>query len=92
MISLPISIKQNSYNPSLPLPLEVFANGPEPNLVPSLGDGGRGKQVMGGVQRGFPQHLGPMGSCQVEGGDPGDSPYPKWGLLCSIFEVNKLLQ
>jgi hypothetical protein len=29
MIPLPITIEQNSHNPSLPLPLEVFANGPE---------------------------------------------------------------
>lgn len=74
MIPLPVPIKQTAIIPSLPLPLEVFTNGPVPNQ--GFPKGGGGKQVMGRVQGGSPQHLAPQGPAKWRGGSPGDPPCP----------------
>lgn len=44
-------------------------NGPVPNLGSPKGGGG--KQVIGGVQRGSPQHLAPQGPTKWRGGALG---------------------
>lgn len=69
---LAVPINKTAITPSLPLPLEVFANGPVPNLGPPRGEG---ESNGWGTER-FPSAPGPTGPRQVEGGSPGDPPCP----------------
>lgn len=76
MIPLPVPIKQNSYNPiPPPSPSRYLREMSQcPTWAPPGGGGQR--EASDGWGREVPLSTWPHGARQVEGGSPGDPPYP----------------